>query len=97
MRTKLIACIVIALVGTVVGTTVISDVSLAPQEELGKRLFFDATLSTPPGQACAACHAPEAGFTGPSSEINALGAVYPGAVHTRFGNRKPPTSAYAFF
>lgn len=67
---------------------------LTPLEELGKLLFFDTELSTPPGQSCAACHAPDVGFTGPVSEINAGPAVYPGAVHTRFGNRKPPTSAY---
>lgn len=67
---------------------------LTPLEELGKLLFFDTNLSTPPGQSCAACHAPEAGFTGPSSAINAHGAVYPGAIYTRFGNRKPPSSAY---
>lgn len=65
-----------------------------PQEELGKLLFFDSNLSTPPGQACAVCHAPEVGFTGPDSALNAAGSVYPGAVHTRFGNRKPPNSSY---
>ena len=70
---------------------------LTPQEQLGKMLFFDSNLSTPPGESCAACHAPEAGFTGPDSAVNASTAVYPGAVHTRFGNRKPPTSAYASF
>ena len=69
--------------------------NLNPLEQLGKNLFFDSNLSTPPGQACAACHAPEVGFTGPDAEINAHGAVYPGAVHTRFGNRKPPSAAYA--
>ncbi len=68
--------------------------TLTPKEELGKLLFFDNNLSTPPGQACAVCHAPETGFTGPDSEINAAGTVYPGAVHTRFGNRKPPNSSY---
>jgi cytochrome c peroxidase len=68
---------------------------LSPLEELGGFLYFDANLSNPPGQACAACHAPEAGFTGPDSKINAGQAVYPGAVHTRAGNRKPPTAAYA--
>jgi cytochrome c peroxidase len=63
-------------------------------EALGKHLFFDTNLSTPPGQSCATCHAPEAGFTGPDSATNAAGAVYPGAIHRRFGNRKPPTAAY---
>jgi cytochrome c peroxidase len=67
---------------------------LTPIEELGKHLLFDTSLSTPPGQSCAACHAPEAGFTGPDSDINYATAAYPGAVHTRFGNRKPPTAAY---
>ncbi len=67
---------------------------LSPIEELGKFLFFDTNLSTPLGQSCAACHAPEVGFTGPDSDINLDTAVYPGAVHTRFGNRKPPTAAY---
>lgn len=68
--------------------------ALSPVEKLGKKLFFDTQLSTPGGQSCAACHAPEAGWTGPVESINASGAVYPGVVHTRFGNRKPPSSAY---
>jgi cytochrome c peroxidase len=72
-----------------------ADPPLTPLQQLGKHLLFDANLSTPPGVACAACHAPEVGFTGPDSAINAAGAVYPGAVHTRFGNRKPPAAAYA--
>lgn len=67
---------------------------LAPIEQLGKDLFFDTNLSSPAGQSCAACHAPEVGFTGPSEAINAAGSVYEGAVAGRFGNRKPPTSAY---
>jgi cytochrome c peroxidase len=62
---------------------------------LGKALFFDPNLSEPAGQSCASCHAPEVGFTGPVSAVNAGGAVYPGAVWNRFGNRKPPAAAYA--
>jgi Cytochrome c peroxidase len=69
--------------------------ALTPTEELGKALFFDTDLSSPSGQSCAACHSPEVGFTGPDSNINAHGAVYEGAVAGRFGNRKPPTAAYA--
>jgi cytochrome c peroxidase len=67
---------------------------LTRQERLGKRLFFDDNLSEPKGQSCAFCHDPAVGFTGPTSVINATIAVYPGAVPTRFGNRKPPTAAY---
>src|ERR1035437_8444397 len=62
---------------------------------LGKELFFDTTLSPLPGQACAACHGPEVGYTGPDANINAGGTVYEGAMPGRFGNRKPPSAAYA--
>lgn len=68
---------------------------LDEKEELGKHLFFDQNLSTPAGQACADCHGVKVGFTGPDQAINAGGAIYEGAVHGRFGNRKPPAAAYA--
>ena len=72
----------------------VSFAQLNPKEQLGKLIFFDANLSTPTGQSCATCHAPEVGFTGPSSVINNTTVVYPGAQTPRFGNRKPPTAAY---
>ncbi len=68
---------------------------LTPIEQLGKLIFFDTTLSEPSGQACADCHAPEVGFTGPLIEINSNGSVYEGANPGLFGNRKPPSAAYA--
>jgi cytochrome c peroxidase len=64
-------------------------------QALGEKIFFDTDLSTPPGQSCAACHSPETGWTGPDENLNKKGTVYAGAVHARFGNRKPNTSAYA--
>lgn len=63
-------------------------------EELGKFLFFDK-ISSPDSMSCADCHAPSVGFTGPIPGINLHGAVYRGAVPQRFGNRKPPSAAYA--
>ena len=71
------------------------DCKLSRIERLGKKLFFDDDLSTPPGQSCAACHGEKVGFTGPEEDINKRGAVYPGAIRSRFGNRKPPAAAYA--
>ena len=65
---------------------------LDPLETLAKNRFFATHLATPPGQSWAACHGPEWGFAGPNPAINAAGAVYPGAVLTRFGHRRPPTS-----
>ena len=64
-------------------------------EELGKKLFFDTNLSTPSGLACVGCHGAEVGYTGPDAAINAAGAAYEGAMAGRFGNRKPPSAAYA--
>jgi cytochrome c peroxidase len=69
--------------------------NLTRNEQLGKKLFFDTNLSTPLGLACAGCHGAEVGYTGPDAAINAAGAVYEGAVTGRFGNRKPPSAAYA--
>jgi cytochrome c peroxidase len=68
--------------------------SLTPIEQLGKSLFFDK-ISEPDSMSCASCHAPRVGFTGPIAGINLHGAVYRGAVPQRFGNRKPPSAAYA--
>jgi cytochrome c peroxidase len=67
---------------------------LTPMEELGKELFFDK-ISDPPWMSCATCHDPDTGWTGPIAGVNAHGAVYRGAVPVRFGNRKPPSAAYA--
>ncbi len=69
--------------------------SLTDTEHLGRHLFFDTNLSEPRGQACASCHGADVGFTGPSAAVNKTTVVYPGAVPTRFGNRKPPAAAYA--
>ena len=68
---------------------------LTPVEQLGKFIFFDTNLSINSNQSCAACHTPEVGWTGPVPAINAVGAVYEGSISGRFGNRKPPSSAYA--
>jgi cytochrome c peroxidase len=71
-----------------------ASAELTPMETLGKALFFDK-LSDPDNMSCAACHAPSVGFTGAVPGINRFGSVYRGAVPQRFGNRKPPSSAYA--
>jgi cytochrome c peroxidase len=64
-------------------------------ELLGKLLLFDSQLSVNRNEACAFCHTPETGFTGPISELNRTFGSYPGSVRTRFSNRKPQTHAYA--
>jgi cytochrome c peroxidase len=81
--------------GEIMDTGGVEPAGLTPLEELGKRLFFDINLSGPGGQSCAACHGPAEGWTGPDSGINQGGSVYEGASKGRFGNRKPPSAAYA--
>jgi cytochrome c peroxidase len=90
MRNALAALIIVFAIPTAVRAQ-----ALTPEEELGKSIFFDTDLSFVLNQACAACHGPEAGWTGPISDINTAGAVYEGSIAGRFGNRKPPSSAYA--
>ncbi|WP_407179840.1 cytochrome-c peroxidase [Bradyrhizobium sp. STM 3562] len=64
-------------------------------ELLGKLLLFDKELSVNRNEACAFCHMPETGFTGPISEINRTTGAYPGSVRSRFSERKPQTHSYA--
>jgi len=64
-------------------------------EVLGKLMFFDPALSINGAQSCASCHDPQTGFTGPDSLVNFTDAIYGGALAEHYGNRKPPTAAYA--
>ena len=66
---------------------------MTPMEDLGRHLYFDENLSTPPGMSCASCHQPDAGFADPDTDI----PVSQGIVPTRFGNRNSPSAAYAAF
>lgn len=68
---------------------------LSDIEKLGKKIYFDETLSLRENQACASCHVPDVGWVGNDTQINALGSVYEGSVKGKFGNRKPPSAAYA--
>ena len=63
------------------------------KEQLGKLLFFEKSLSTPPGQACSDCHAPEVAFADPDTEL----PVSRGAHSDRYGNRNDMTVSYSAF
>ena len=64
-------------------------------ELLGKAMLYDKQLSVNRNEACAFCHMPETGFTGPVSELNRTTGSYPGSVRTRFSERKPQSHSYA--
>jgi len=69
------------------------QVALTPKESLGKLLFFDPMLSTPPGQACSHCHSPGAGFGNPNQQLPVSRGVHP----DRYGNRNDMTASYAAY
>jgi cytochrome c peroxidase len=69
----------------------------AMEADLGRQLFFDATLSEPAGQSCGSCHAPSAGFRFPDSQVNQKFGVAEGVVPGRFTSRSVPTINYAIF
>ncbi len=56
--------------------------------DLGRRIFFDESLSSPVGQSCASCHDPKTAFAD-------LRRVSPGAVVGRVGRRNAPSLMYA--
>ena len=73
----------------------LAETPLTTKEMLGRKIFFDQSLSLNNNQSCATCHGPSAGWTGPDTAINQAGAVYEGSIPGAFGDRKPPSSAYA--
>lgn len=96
MRLKTIvslASLSVLLLG--LGAGVSAEVNLSDSEQLGKSLFFDENLSLNGNQSCATCHAPAAGWVGPDRDFNAHGSVYEGSIAGAFGDRKPPSAAYA--
>lgn len=74
------------------GTTTVAEARVQAIGNLGKRIFFDPNLSSPPGQSCASCHDPAAAFTDPLKTVTSQGAVA-----GRFGNRNTPTVKYTAF
>jgi cytochrome c peroxidase len=81
--------------GTLERLKVPPDNQVQQIELLGKAMLYDKQLSVYRNEACAFCHMPSTGFTGPVSELNRTTGSYPGSVRTRFSERKPQTHSYA--
>jgi cytochrome c peroxidase len=62
---------------------------------LGKHLFEDEDLSVGRNQSCQTCHEPSEGFAAALPGVTTRGSVVQGSVIGRFGERKPPSAAYA--
>jgi cytochrome c peroxidase len=63
--------------------------------ELGARIFADENLSINRNQSCQTCHEPSEGFAASGTGVTTRGSVVEGSVPGRFGDRKPPSAAYA--
>ena len=99
LRRRLLAALFVVALGALVVAALSASANvsagLMPDEQLGKSIFFDESLSINKNQSCASCHGPEVGWTGPLNDTNAHGVVYEGSILGRFGDRKPPSAAYA--
>src|SRR5258708_1973182 len=59
---------------------------------LGKLLNFDENMSPNRNVACASCHMPYAGFSGPIPSVNLTMIAYPGSARFQAGKRTPEPS-----
>ena len=64
-------------------------------EVLGKLMNFDLNISPFKNTACASCHMPYAGFSGPIPSVNLTMIAYPGTFHYRAGKRTAQRYTYS--
>ena len=64
-------------------------------EVLGKLLNYDENMSPFRDEACAFCHLPYAGFSGPIPSVNLTMVAYPGSFHFRAGKRTAQRYTYS--
>lgn len=62
---------------------------------LGKLMNFDETISPYKNRACAFCHMPYAGFSGPIPSVNLTMIAYPGSYSYRAGKRTAQRYTYS--
>src|SRR5258708_6387233 len=64
-------------------------------QTLGKLMNFDENMSPFRNEACAFCHMPYAGFSGPIPSVNLTMVAYPGTFHFRAGKRTAQRYTYS--
>src|SRR6202051_2593772 len=72
-----------------------SGTAMRQVQILGKLELFDKNLSVNKNQACAFCHMPYAGFSGPIPSVNLTIIAYPGTFHFRAGKRTAQRYTYS--
>jgi cytochrome c peroxidase len=76
---------------------VLQDTGTESIEALGELMLFDKHISPGENEACASCHMPYAGFSGPIASVNLTIIAYPGTAHFRAGKRTAQRHPYAPF
>jgi len=76
---------------------VLQDGGTESIEALGELMLFDKHMSPGENEACASCHMPYAGFSGPIPSVNLTMIAYPGTAHFRAGKRTAQRHPYAPF
>ena len=64
-------------------------------QTLGKLMNYDENISASRNVACASCHMPYAGFSGPIPSVNLTMIAYPGTYHFRAGKRTAQRYTYS--
>lgn len=76
---------------------VVQNVGTEATETLGELMLYDKNISPKRTEACAFCHMPYAGFSGPIPAVNLTMVAYPGSAHFRAGKRVAQRHPYAPF
>ncbi len=76
---------------------ILQDSGTEETETLGELMLFDKNISPNRNVACASCHMPYAGFSGPIPSVNLTMIAYPGTAHFRAGKRTAQRHPYAPF
>ena len=76
---------------------ILQNTGVASVEVLGKLMNFDKNISPLKDQACASCHMPYVGFSGPIPSVNLTMIAYPGSFHFRAGKRTAQRYTYSSY
>jgi cytochrome c peroxidase len=76
---------------------VLQNTGTEATETLGELMLYDKEISPGKNQACASCHMPYAGFSGPIPSVNLTMIAFPGTVHFRAGKRVAQRHPYSPF
>jgi cytochrome c peroxidase len=90
------ACGGVSPVGTSASLPLTLDAGVVDPNEvvLGQMIFFDPSLSQPPGESCSTCHDPTYAYADP---ISATSPTSQGATVGLFGPRNTPSIVYAAY